>query len=779
MKSLLLFHISVIVALFFKITLVYSQELEPPPSHNESMSSKRLYQQGLEASRRGAFSLASEYWETLLEEGALEYRTEWENKIALLSKLASVYQHLGMKRLMLKRLESALAIANEYKSQPHIRAIKDQLGVAYTYSLHHELAEQLLSEALSIANAEENKDAIALILMNLGNLRFVQERYDEAINYYKQSISMAAYLKKPGSAANLFVNAGLAAVMNQHYEDGFNFVRQGIHEIGQLDNSHTKAGLLLSAGKVFYATLTSPSPINHRRINEIYNLYQSAIQVAESINDPGSLSYAYGYLSELYEFEDHKIDALRLSRKATFYAQTANAREALYQWQWQTADLLKKLDRAEEAIRAYSNALQTVEAVRHDLSISVGNRADHRSFFESTSKLYFALADILLVHSEKAENAGQARKMLFRGREIVEKLRSAEIEDYLRDECANISLSARKKLDTVADHTAIVYIIPLPSRVEILVTFANEIHRYTAPVSKSSLFSEARRLRKLLETRPIHRYLPSAQKLYSWLIDPIYNSMLANGITTLVFITDGALREIPLSALHNGKEFLIQQFAIAVSPGLTLMEPNPLVRYEIDIIKSGISESVQGFPPLDYVTEELDAIHAVLGGKLLLNSDFLLAHMEKHVKENQYGIVHIASHGRFHSDPEQTFILTYDDRLTLNRLESILQPGKFRGQPIELLTLSACETAAGDDRAALGLAGVAMKSGARSVLATLWNINDQASSSLVVEFYKQLKYNPSISKAKALQQAQLALLGDLRYDHPCYWSPFLIIGNWL
>jgi CHAT domain-containing protein len=103
---------------------------------------------------------------------------------------------------------------------------------------------------------------------------------------------------------------------------------------------------------------------------------------------------------------------------------------------------------------------------------------------------------------------------------------------------------------------------------------------------------------------------------------------------------------------------------------------------------------------------------------------------------------------------------------------------QYRDQSVELLTLSACQTAAGDDRAALGLAGVAVKAGARSAVATLWFINDQASSQLVTEFYRQLQ-NPEISKAQALQQAQLMLVNDRRYQHPGYWSPFLLIGNWL
>jgi CHAT domain-containing protein len=115
----------------------------------------------------------------------------------------------------------------------------------------------------------------------------------------------------------------------------------------------------------------------------------------------------------------------------------------------------------------------------------------------------------------------------------------------------------------------------------------------------------------------------------------------------------------------------------------------------------------------------------------------------------------------------------------LNDLEALIRPSQYRGKPVELLVLSACQTASGDDRAALGLAGVAVKAGARSVLASLWFVNDQSTAALISELYRQLRESPSVSKARALQAAQIKMLNDRRYRHPCYWAPYLIIGNWL
>ena len=162
-----------------------------------------------------------------------------------------------------------------------------------------------------------------------------------------------------------------------------------------------------------------------------------------------------------------------------------------------------------------------------------------------------------------------------------------------------------------------------------------------------------------------------------------------------------------------------------------------------------------------------------------MNKNFSLSNVENELSDNAYSVVHIASHGKFAGKVKDSFLLTYDRKMSMDDLEKFVGSSKFRfDKPIELLTLSACESAAGDDMAGLGLASVAIKAGARSALATLWSIDDAATSELVMEFYRQLQ-KPEISKAKALQQAQLKSLDDKRYRHPSYWAPFLLIGNWL
>ena len=141
-------------------------------------------------------------------------------------------------------------------------------------------------------------------------------------------------------------------------------------------------------------------------------------------------------------------------------------------------------------------------------------------------------------------------------------------------------------------------------------------------------------------------------------------------------------------------------------------------------------------------------------------------------------VVHLASHAEFGGDPESSFLLTWDGRLNMDQLAEIIGRRRFDERPLELLVLSACQTAVGDERAALGLAGVAVRAGARSALGSLWSIADDAAFQLIERFYAEL-VRPGVSRAVALQRAQQALLEDETFSHPFFWSPFLMISNWL
>ena len=409
---------------------------------------------------------------------------------------------------------------------------------------------------------------------------------------------------------------------------------------------------------------------------------------------------------------------------------------------------------------------------------------DPEGFAQGTGAVFSDLADLLFRKADSLSDSSQIEDCLGEIREVIEMLRSAELEDYFRDECVDLVRSRSVRIEAVSTNTGVLYVVPFDDRIELLLgislgTDGVRFRRFTTRVTQRELNDTVRSLRFLLEKRTTEEFRDPAQKLYRWLIHPMAPALAAQRIDTLILVPGGALRSIPLGALHDGDHFLVEQFALAVTPGLTLLDARPIPRKHVSILLGALSEAVNGFRPLEFVNEEVqNVLEAYSSATVLTNQHFTMNNLTRAMSQGRFPVVHLASHGEFVPNSKNSFILTYDARLRLNDLERMIRPKQYRGQPVELLVLSACQTAKGDDRATLGLAGIAVKSGARSALATLWYVNDEAAARLVSEFYFQIRRDPDISKAKALQAAQVQLLRARQYEHPCYWSPFLIIGNW-
>jgi CHAT domain-containing protein len=266
--------------------------------------------------------------------------------------------------------------------------------------------------------------------------------------------------------------------------------------------------------------------------------------------------------------------------------------------------------------------------------------------------------------------------------------------------------------------------------------------------------------------------------MYDWLIRWAEPDLANSEVQTLVFVLDGVLRNVPMAVLHDGNHYLIEKYSLALTPGLQLLDPKPLARKKFTALTAGLSEASQGFPPLPNVEIEVKQIEAKVSSQVLLNKSFTKPNFQANVNSSPFSVVHIATHGQFSSVAEDTFILTWDDRVNANELNSLLRTEPRQTRPIELLVLSACQTAVGDNRAALGLAGVAVRAGARSTVASLWLVSDDATASLMARFYEEL-VNNEVTKAEALRRAQLELLQNNKLSHPYFWAPFVLVGNWL
>jgi CHAT domain-containing protein len=274
--------------------------------------------------------------------------------------------------------------------------------------------------------------------------------------------------------------------------------------------------------------------------------------------------------------------------------------------------------------------------------------------------------------------------------------------------------------------------------------------------------------------------MADAMTLYDWLIRPVEGALTACCVDTLVVVPDGPLRLIPFSALSDGRRYLIERWAVGVVPSLRLTDvrvDGEEAAREPKALLNGLSEASGGFAPLAHVPGELSGIQEMLGGKILLNEAFTRSALKRELQNRTYDIVHMATHAVFGDSAEGSFLLTYDGRLTMDQLDGLIRAGEAQGRRLDLLTLSACETALGDERAAFGLAGVALKAGAGSALATLWQSDVEAAARVVDAFYRHL-VSPGVSKASALQRAQLEVMADPRFRRPGAWASFLVVGDW-
>jgi len=756
------------------VSLLFTAAALAAAEPSTSLSATKQVDIGVQYFNDGRFEEALSAWNAALD----EYRRA-DDKVAqarVLQKKAEAYMSMGHAYQAIGSLQSAMKLAKTAGDEQLAAQLAGSLGTAYMLSNRTDEARTLLEQAVAEERAAGRYASAAVAGNNLGGLLASAGDYDAAIPVYRQAITDAQKAGDSGLAVKGSVNIARALAESKREKEALAELKQATGQAKALQPSHEKAFVLISIGRLYMHLAGNPELDTDELNQRADEMLNAAAGVAESIDDNRAMSYAYGYLGALYEQEGRADDAMSYTVKAMRNLAGTQAPEIRYRWEWQEARLLRAEGKTGEAINAYQRAVGDLKTIRPELVAGyMGRRSDFR---EDTGQLYLDLADLLLKRASAHAGTPAAEADLREVRSTVELLKGAELADYFQDDCVATLKAKTTGIDSLGEHTAAIYPIILPDRLEILVSLPDGMKRYSVPVGAQELNGEVNHLRALLEKRTTNQYRRPAETIYGWLIQPLEKDLAAHKIDTLVFIPDGALRTIPLSALYDGKDFVISRYAVATIPGLTLTDPRPLPREHIELLAAGLSDSVQGFPPLPNVEEEIARIHKLYDGTTLENKNFTSTKFGKDLDERPYSIVHVASHGKFQKDAENTFLLTYDGKLNMDTLQGYMASTTYREQPVELLTLSACQTAVGDDKAALGLGGVAVKAGARSALATLWYINDQSSSILVADFYEELK-KPEVSKARALQEAQLELMKDRRYDHPGYWSPFLLIGNWL
>jgi CHAT domain-containing protein len=483
-------------------------------------------------------------------------------------------------------------------------------------------------------------------------------------------------------------------------------------------------------------------------------------------------SYAIGHQGRLLINQGKLEDGIERLSTANFLASTISAYESAYLWQWHLARAHRLQGKTSEAIAGYQTAIATLEQVRKELI-----NGSPFTFPQKIQPLFSELSDLLLTAAREAQTHPYQQTYLKQVQAVLEQSKSAELQDYFQNDC--VVPDQAVDLNRVGVATAVIYPVILADRLEILVNIGDQVHQFVHPIRATDLERLVNDFRDNLQRdQGDDEYKEIGEELYELVFAEAESVLQEKNIETLLVIPDGILRTIPFAAIYDGDEFMIQKYALATTPGISLTLPKRLDVKQATLFAAGISHSVQGFSSLPGVPVELNKLQERYGAEILHNEEFQRSSIQDQLGSEDYSIVHIATHGHFDSNPQESYLLTYEDKLTLDLLEQSIATRRQSDNPLELLVLSACETAVGDNRAALGLAGVALKAGARSAIATLWQISDEATVLIIDSFYEHTS-SANLSKAQALRIAQTELIESERHSHPTDWAPFLLIGNWL
>lgn len=645
---------------------------------------------------------------------------------------------------------------------------------------------RVLQQSLALALALNAPQAMAETLLSLGHTaRLQDDQTAAALRFYQQAAAVS-------SGANTQVSAQLhqlsVQLEDQQWAAAQALWPQILAQLTDLPPSRTAIFAYIELAQNLM-TLTDGVSTDHavRSGNDypqIAQLLATAVQQSRQLDDPRAESYSLGRLGRLYEQSQQWAEATDLTEQALLIAQSIEAADIGYQWQWQLGRLLhRQWERAslspaesaalyDRAVTAYDQAVQALQLLRYDL-VAVHPEVQF-SFREQVEPVYREFVDLLL-----RPDPDQAA--LKKARETIEALQLAELDNYFREACLAPNIALDAVIDQANQRSAVLYSVVLADRIEVILKLPGQrLRHYATPVAQAQAEALLTKLRRsLMEPDKVLEAQALSQQVYEWLIQPAASELAQNQIQTLVFALDGPLQNIPMAALYDGQQYLVERYSSAIAPNLQLIDPQPLEQTQLTTLAAGLSASRHGFSALNYVKSELETIEAEVPSKVLLDQQFTVEALEDEVRSRSFPIIHLATHGQFSSDPNETFVLAWDRRIQVNELDNFLRSRETsRPDPLELLILSACETAAGDERATLGLAGVAYRAGARSTLASLWNINDESTALLMTQLYQALT-DRTLTRADALRQAQLFLLKDPKYQRPMYWAPYILLGSWL
>ena len=637
-------------------------------------------------------------------------------------------------------------------------------------------AKEVLNQALEIATKLQDRSAIDQVNLSLGNtLNLIgSAQSTAAIEVYHRIGIDAAPLVRVQAQINLY-----RIKSNQKEAPNTLAFLADIRQIlDQIPASRSTVYAYINLAETIKKNREGITP-DRQILMQVAKLLSTAVGQARTIKDLRAEAQAIGSLGSLYALTGQNKEAKNLTHKALIIAENLPAPDLAYRLDWQLGKIITASNPndkdIETAISAYSQAINHLKTLRNDLNAI---DADLQfSFRDSVEPVYREYVNLLLRDGKEISESNLAN-----ARDLIESLQVAELENFLRQGCLDTYTVQLDKIDRSA---AVIYPIILPDRVATIASIPGQRLRYfSRKIDAAAVEETVTDLQRGIQepnfnSQQERAFKQKSKQIYDLLLAPLTADLDKAKMKTLVFVLDGSLRNIPMSILYDGDKYLVEKYNLALTPGLQLVPPQDAPnqgRYQA--LLGGISESRQDFSSLPGVKSEIESISRLIPHQKLLNEQFNSRLVSTNLVASNSPIVHLATHGQFSSRAEDTFILTWDGRLSLDRLSTLLQDrGSRSNNGIELLVLSACQTATGDNRATLGLAGVAIRARAKSTIASLWSVSDEATQDLMINLYQNLT-TKKLSKGESLKLAQQALLRNPKYKSPYYWAPFVLVGNW-
>ncbi len=707
------------------------------------------------------YDIQSQYLKALeFYQEALEIAQQEKDSVninAILSNMGLVYSQLGQYEKAIDFYQQVL------KTNPPTKGIiLNNIGAVYRRLKEFPKALKFYQQALAINQENQDRLAIATTLDNIGVIYREQGKYSQALESHQQALDIREKLgDREGQAATLH-NIGIVYRESGSYPEALQFLTQTLIFDKQLGNRDGKRITLGNIGKLLEKDWPELAII----------FYKQSVNVTEDIR--------------------YDLKVLPAEQQQSYIESVAEIYRSL-------ADLLLQQKRAIEAhqildLLKVQEIFEYIGSLEYDKykSTEVPLLEQEKKFWQK----YNQFIDEVGQDWDKNQNISSEKLVNIQNlidsqevTKIVSELKKNASSQKLNFEILAFLQSELKKHKQ--ENTVVLYPLILEDRIELILVSANSLPLHRTVLVKQKEFNQAllelrmgltNRRKAQNRNQSDYRVMEAGLKLYNWLIKPIESHLKITGAKTIIYAPDGQLRYIPLAALYDGQNWLVERFKINNITAASLMDLTPRKNINPQILAGALNEgsynfkvvetefNFAGLPFAGVEVENLETIFPETN-KLLGNA-FTREAIESNM--DSYNIVHFATHAAFvNGHPEESFILFGDGtRASLREVEN------WNLKDVELVVLSACQTGLGkklgNGAEILGFGYQMQVAGAAASLATLWRVDDQGTHEFMNDFYAALKNG--LSKAEAVQKAQISLINS-EFDHPYYWAPFILIGN--